>query len=353
MLGVAKKGWIGVDMGIGAIKVAQLQRKGSRYALVDAAIVPRQSASYMESDTEDGSLPCQDCILTGLSMANRVSGRKAAAVLSMDACEYHVVSPGQGRVSRDVIQRELAATAPLDWHDRTYDAWSIDTPQASDKLSSVLGVISTDVRFVERAAADIVQARLDCQTIDSVPTSLARATQMMVGADKAPLVALDWGFSQATLCVVQCGKPLYVRSLKKAAFSSLVGHLSDAVSCSHSSAIGLLQRFGVAGANSTVERAELIEEVLRPNLERLAAEVRRTLQFIRSHHRNLAVQRIVLFGGGATVVGMTEFLSQALGIEVRPWQPNPELLLLPDQMPAHAVLLAHSIAASALKWERN
>ena len=64
-----------------------------------------------------------------------------------------------------------------------------------------------------------------------------------------------------------------------------------------------------------------IAPLVRPVLERLANEIRRSLDYYREESRGKRVIKVVLLGGNAELKGLPEFLKIALGMEVEITQP--------------------------------
>lgn len=59
-----------------------------------------------------------------------------------------------------------------------------------------------------------------------------------------------------------------------------------------------------------------IAPLVRPNLERLANEIRRSFDYYREDTRGQKVSKVILLGGNAELKGLKEFLQNALGLEV-------------------------------------
>ncbi|MDD5260016.1 MAG: type IV pilus assembly protein PilM [bacterium] len=64
-----------------------------------------------------------------------------------------------------------------------------------------------------------------------------------------------------------------------------------------------------------------ISPLMRPILERLANEIRRSMDYYREESRGKRVTKVVLLGGNAELKGLPEFLNSALGLTVEIFQP--------------------------------
>jgi Tfp pilus assembly PilM family ATPase len=350
MIGNGKQGWIGVDLGAGAVKVAQIARRRGGHELAGAAIVRREGSLATTSPAD-----CLgDEIRGALSMAEQLRGRRAAGVLSMGLCDFHPVRIADQRVNADVLRSELSAGAPGDWRQRTFDSWPLEGgggPPGATQPNR--GVISLPTAEADLAAAGVASAGLACRRLDSLPAALARALRMMVGDQEITLAAIDWGISHATYFVYKNGSPQYIRRLRRCAFADVIDAVTRSLTCSEEEAAALLQTHGIG--NETKKRghvAELIHDVVQPHLQRLHSELRRTMRYLDSHRRNLKPAGVVIFGVGATMAGFAGWLTGKIGLRAEVWRPNPAALTLPVEPPFPIVLLAPALAASALCWEK-
>ena len=352
MIGNAKRGWIGVDLGAGAVKLAQVVRRRGRLELADAAIVRRGGPGSSDATIPEAARSSTDEILGAMSLAQKARGRPAAGVLSMRDCEFHALYIKEPNPSPETVRRELSSSSPLSWSGRSFDSWSIYHPSdPKNQAVANVGSLSTQATTADSAAADIAGAGLDCQSLDGVPTAIARAMRLMVGGRDIPLAAVDLGYGCATYSAIRGGRPLYVRRLKKRGFQSNIGQLAEAIDCSEGEALGMLQQHGIASdSEATTDAAEAITSVVTPHLSRLETELRRTVAYLQSHRRNLSPVGMVLFGCGATTAGLPGVLSRSLDVDVRTWQPDPALLSVPSVLSVPPVLIAPAVAASALAW---
>ncbi|MDD5131832.1 MAG: type IV pilus assembly protein PilM [bacterium] len=75
-----------------------------------------------------------------------------------------------------------------------------------------------------------------------------------------------------------------------------------------------------------------IAPLMRPILERLANEIRRSLDYYREESRGKRVSKVVLLGGNAELKGLQEFLNSALGLTVEICHPLRNLELeMPEE----------------------
>lgn len=94
--------------------------------------------------------------------------------------------------------------------------------------------------------------------------------------------------------------------------------------------------------------------LIRPKVEQLANEIERSFNFYREEMRGGKVDRLVLFGGGAQLKGLPEFLSKELDLEVEMGSFLSDINLFSEdviehEQSAHKLVLAIGAALSSMK----
>ncbi|MCA9404943.1 MAG: pilus assembly protein PilM [Candidatus Omnitrophica bacterium] len=97
-----------------------------------------------------------------------------------------------------------------------------------------------------------------------------------------------------------------------------------------------------------------ILSLIRPKVEQLAREIERSFDFYQEEMHGGKVDRVVLFGGGAQLKGLPEFLSKELGMEVSVGNPLVDIELISNDIveceaDAHKLVLAIGAALSGMK----
>lgn len=340
-------GWLGVDVGTACVKTAQAVRRGGRYFIRSAAIVPRT-----ERWTADmlGAAPRESCdeMLTAASLCDRLRGRAAASVLPMALCEcLQVDAPTASRRSPAALESLVAAETQQSPEGRVVGAWP------AGLQSGKLNVITAPAAWSDRIAADMSAARWNCRVVDALPWALARATSMSDAPQLLRTVAaVDLGYARATMCLIHEGAPAIVRCLKGCGFVDFVAAAERGLRLSHKDAALLLHQHGVADAAvRSSHEPNAVDDALIEPLHQLEREVRRTLGYWQSQTRGTRPERLYVFGAGATLLGVRQRLVEALDLDdVRTWSLPPERSVDAETLPP-AHLLGPALAASALAWE--
>ncbi|MBA3482917.1 MAG: hypothetical protein H0T51_14000 [Pirellulales bacterium] len=356
MLAHQKTGWIGFDLGATSVKVAQVVRTDAGPRIRSAAIVPRAERWAPGALTDDRPRSSADEIRCSASLCDRLHGANAASILPVTVCDVvQMEAPAAKRGGAVDLLRAMEAETHRTMRDRVVDSWPVSLQPGK------INVVAAPRAWSEQISADVAAAGWNCRVIDALPWALARAASLNSGVDAGtPVAALDWGYGKSTITLVHNGVPVHVRSLKDCAFQTILETISRGLRLDEGDAELLLQKHGLTTASGGIRSAELaaspapgssvIDDLLEQPLNRLTLELRRTLDFWRGITRGKLPEAIFIFGGGGTLAGIGDRLTEQLGIRVGPWQ-------LPAEEPADAAqlppacLLGAAIGLSAVAWE--
>lgn len=357
-----QKGWIGIELGARAIKMAQVEKLGSRLS-IRRGIVFRHGHPFRSSGgnlAQDFEWPSEE-IRSALSWYGGFQGRRAACVLSMRATDFRAMNipAGTDQERRSMIAHKLAAIHGDDGG-REFDFWETDfAGEAAASSDQNVAVISVPSDLATRVAQNISGAGLKCEVLDGTPLALARAIEMVPAGQRSdPAAIVDWGFAGATFSVVSGGRPLFTRYLRDCGVGALADALSKSLALSLDEAEELLTKHGLP--HPTVARgreAELQEAIADTGSGRLAdmaEQLNKTISYLNVHRTKLVPAKIWLFGGGATIKNAAQFLTTKVGVPTVVWR-------LPEQPPASSdgdnasravptEMLGAAVALSALAW---
>ena len=349
-------GWIGVDIGAGAVKLAQLERRANHWHLAQTALVPLPEPGQLTRETiSAGRLAA--LVRQALTSCGRFRGRQAACVLSPAAVELLTleVPSAPDEDLRDMIRQELAVHHE-GADDFEFDYWSaVPAVATSDQGTVALNVLAVRRDLAEQTGAEVYAAGLACHELDGTPFALARAVSLAAG-DAPPsgaVAILDWGHSSAMFTVIAGGQPIFARALRNCGCAGMTANVAGTLNLSEQEACHLLSTCGVP--SDTVHNAaqrelqEFIAELVHGPIEEILCELNKTLAFLKHQSSELTPGMIWLAGGGATVRNIGQHLEAGLGVSVQNWRPMPhgsefdfagDSLTLPVEMFAGAAALS-------------
>lgn len=349
-----KTGWIGVDVGTSHLKVVQLARTQGRLCLAASAIVPRSSAWNAKELTEEKAVSSAEELAAAMSLRPDFRGRCVAATLPMALCQFHQMdySPGQRSQGDRAIRQGIESSNQRSAQHLQFASWPAELNK--EGIAPVrTNVLAVPQVWSDQLCEDVSQTGWSCQLVDGLPLALARAVKMVHDVDPlTPWAALDWGYSQATFCVVADGRAMYVRSLKNCSLRQLLDSVTEELQVTGDEALRLLQDYGLPGAQTT-EASEVVAELIADPLDNLQQEISRTIAHLQGLRRTIVPQGVYLFGGGATMKGLAEYLTEKLNLEHRVWQFDKLHSANSTGNGQHSCMFGPAIALSALAWEQS
>jgi Tfp pilus assembly PilM family ATPase len=340
------------------VKLAQVVRTSSGMRLARAAVIQRTS-DWSGDDALGRDQPCssREEIRAALECGG-FSGRDAICAPPMNVCELRGlnVPPGTEHERRMIIGEELGE----EWAERRsqmqFDFWELEAGKA-DKGTDVfnVNVLATSRPWVLQLARDCREAGLDCWVVEGVPLALARAVGLVGGlAGGGRVLAVDWGYSNTTLCIVGDNRPLYARRIHGCAFGKVLDSIMQVFGVTLDEAQHLVDTQGILapeGQGPADKRTQAaISDAAEETIEELSRQIGRTLHFMEAQRRHLQPSAIWLMGGGASMCNIGPHLAKTLGIPVHIWKMSAEAGEMPWASGQRAALFGGAVALSALAW---
>lgn len=355
MFSSKKMGWLGVDWGTRAIKLACLERMGNGYRFARTAIVRRSIDAEIAGDADlvaSGHWNCDD-FPSGLVRERWFSKRPAACVLPMHVADFRTLDlPGaEPQVRRAMAAGELADALEETLGDRICDVWDAP-PGATNRSGSLAQVFSIPQSLAMNVASALATSGLDCEVLDGLPFTLSRAMDLAEGPSPSSRIALDWGYCGATICAVRDQTPIYSRQLRGSGISRMALAVSGALGVSVNEGEELLVECGLPGdvgdSEASAEVRDLMAQVLADPIRQLVEQIDKTLTYVENEWQGTFSDRLWLFGGAATIPNLAAHLSEKIGLHVQPWRLGGG----EDAGDATEALFGSAAALSALAWNR-
>ena len=312
-------GLIGVDIGSRVIKMAQVERRGSRWRLAAIRVIPiADNRELTESAIADGLIG--DSLAGFNAKASGLSGQRAACLLPTGIVEPQTQMLPQANDSelRSMVLEDAAenpdGSAIVDvWSDR--DGWDADAPMIRVSACSLPDAVA------RQCAEDLLSHRLQCEYLDGLPFAMARAVGLVdYDMELETVAALDWGHSRPLLTILRNGVPAFTRVLRMCGTVHIEQAVQNALGTTPEESARLLSLSPVAGSDIAGRLPELLSQIAGPEIDRLVGQIHRTLQFLRQQHPALVPARLWLLGGGATIAGIDRHVAEHLDLETSVWR---------------------------------
>lgn len=309
-LTATRTGLIGVDLGAHSVKLAQIERRGGVWRLIDAVTVPRREAwpSQLGPHT---ALSSVEEIRTAVEIG-RFRGAAAACLAPRQVTEVRTlqVPPGTAIEQRQMLSGEVQA-----WDEARGRAEFdfLPAPVGAGSRNAVL-VASLSEAWSSQIQRDMRAAGLRCRLIDAAPAAACRAAaalhttpQEAVPQDATPLAVLDWGFHEVSLSVCVGGAPAFHRSLPGCGLAEVRERIRR-----FRPDVELTEALGPTAPHPSL----LVKDASSAVLRRLRTQVERTLEYLGSRRRRLVPDRCLVCGGGAAAPVLAHDLDSALPLKV-------------------------------------
>jgi type IV pilus assembly protein PilM len=348
-------GWIGVDIGTHTVKLAQTVRDGATVRLHRAAVIQRPT-SWASDDKLAFEQPATSCfeIQAALECGGFI-GRDAICSLPMNVCQMRClnVPPGTDQERRTIIGDELADDSSEPRHPMEFDFWEIETGKGNEAFN--VSVLAASRLWISQLWRDCRKNGLDCWAVDGVPLTMARAISLVGGAGGGRRVlAVDWGYSSTTLCVVGDERPLYSRQVHECGFGRVLDGIMHTFDVTTDEAQHLVDTQGLTISGSepslTHEIQATITQAASQPLDELVRQIRRTLAFTEAQRRHLQPAAIWLMGGGASMQNLSAYLAEQTGLPVHVWSLPADGINLPCAAGHRSSVFSGAATLSAAAW---
>jgi type IV pilus assembly protein PilM len=318
---------IGLDVGESGVRAVQLEHTADRYCVMSAAALGDQPTADAAAagGPEQLSLRIQRCIRT-----ERLRGRSVVSALNPPAVEFHtldlppaVLKDPKADVA-EVVRWEVGRlmNQPVEAIETRH--WALPTTQTP--APNAIGVTARR-ESVSGLLDACGRAGLICTCVDAGATALSRLGYVLnAWCSDQVWGVLDVGYRDSRLVLCAGDVPVLIRragsggNVWTTRIAELL-HVSAKAAEVHKRDHGIALT-GRGTRQDSVEApvrelASIMLSAVRSELKDLAAEVKRSYEYVLSCYPQRHAADLVLTGGGAALRNLPEFLSDALGIPVR------------------------------------
>ncbi len=331
---VRRRTLIGLDIGTGGARAVQLTRRGDRHTIGPVAV-----GTWSPETTEDGNPSVEapgnlgDRLL-GLRGQDTFRGRRVVTGVNPPAVTFQSLDlPSSVFTQKDanlpqVVRWEMERLLTEKAQRVETRHWALPKPQAP--AATAIGV-AADRAAIFETLAHCRKAGLSCVRVDASAAALARfGARLRRWESKHVWGVLDIGLLEARLVLCADDTPVLVRR-GGGGGHAWTTRVAEALQLSLSAADVQKRDHGIAlngrGArretdgrpdrDSRGRLPSILLGALRNELRHLAAEVKRSYEYVLSCYPRRQAADLILVGGGAAMRNLPEYLGDALGIPVR------------------------------------
>lgn len=299
---------VGVDIGSFAVKLLQLRKTRSGWAVRAAGI-----GNIAQTD-EDGSGPREANALRGIIDCLQLSGNTTnLAVCGVSGPEVTVRRFEFASVAPDEIERAVIMEARQVRPFNTDDI-VVDYRWTSENDAKTIGyLVAATNRLVRNKVQLVRKAGLNCALVDMDGLALLNCFNELDGSEPGGGVALlNVGSSLATLVIKGANGLPFVRDLTYGGDA-----IVRQIAAESDTSVDALRKALFSHDTDVPQFGSSLQKAC----DRLIVDIAKTLRYYQTLERSYDVRKIFVCGGFALVDGFVELLNRQLHVEAVLWNP--------------------------------
>lgn len=308
---------IGIDIGAASVKLVELAPVGKKWKMLTAASMPSGEGGIVPGAS---NLAAYSVAIARVIKEAGIKSKRVVAALPEEQISTHVVEmPMMSDAELDQAlqwQVEQYIPIPLDKAVWSYEVVSRNVPGSGGM--EVL-VVAAAKSLVDAYTSVLEQAGLEVVALESELMATARA-ELDVATGLAVIV--DIGARSTDVGLVRAGQLIFARTIATA---------GDAFTRAIESTLGLEKSVAEQYKNAYGFSASHLEgklmDAMKPVLQIIASEIRKTIDFYVAKHVGEAVRVVTLSGGVAALPDVVSILSGLIGLEVEVGNPFGNVIL--------------------------
>jgi type IV pilus assembly protein PilM len=314
---IKQSSYLGLDIGTTSIKMVEAARGDKRPRLVNYGILEsRASLTRANTAIQTSTLKLFDREAANFlkMLVDKMQPRTKMVVASLPVFSAFTTVLNFPQMAPEEMEKAIAFQArqyvPLPLSEVALD-WSAVGEYEDDKGFKYTQILLISVPHVEvKKYQDMCKAAgLTLQALEVESLSLVR---MLIGTDPTPTYVIDLGSRSTGMAIAEKGA-LKFSAQTDFAGASLTQALATSLSINPLRAEELKKERGIMGEGPNRE----LSTIMLPFLDAIISEVKRTDFAYHSQFSNAAkVERVILTGGGANLLGVRKYFQEQLGMPV-------------------------------------
>jgi len=305
--------FIGVDVGIGSIKVVELNKEGEELRLVSIGEVKTPRVDWRKGDNKDKAIGEVAKALKSLLSDLRLRKKQVVACLPEDEIVSRLIRlpPLKDSEVRDALRFEAETFVPYPLSEVSLDYEVIETDDAGRltifAIAARNDLVASYVKLFKMAGLELI-------ALESPAVAFRRIVNSSV-SKTAGVMLVDMGEKYSDLIGINKGNVYFTRAMSVGG-ESLTRAISINLGLDMASADEYKKAYGL----KEMELEGKIKDSILPVFSSMAEEVRKAMAHFRED-QGKSPEILVLSGGGASLPGLAEEFTRVLGIEVQVVQP--------------------------------
>ncbi|MDO8516451.1 MAG: type IV pilus assembly protein PilM [bacterium] len=307
--------YVGVDIGTTSIKAVEITKADPRPRLINYALLESQG-SLLRTNTafQTSALKLFEQEIANFLkiLVEKFQPRTRNAVASLPLFSSFTTILSLPDMSRDELEKAITFQArqylPMPISEVALD-WSKVSEYEDDKGFKYVQVllVSVPLEHIKKYQRIFKAAGLTLTALEVEGLSLVRG---LIGIDQTPTCIVDIGGRSTNIIIADQGQPKFM-SQSDFASAALTQALASALSINPLRAEELKCERGIIGTGPNYE----LSTIMLPFLDAIISEVKRVDFSYKSQFPSARkIERVILSGGGANLLGIQKYFEGQLGI---------------------------------------
>ncbi len=304
---------VGVDVGVGSIKVVSIRRDDKKDVLESVGEVRTPRVDWLKNEGKGKAVAKVAAALKSLLSDLKLKQKKAVTCLPEDDVVSRLIRlpPLKDSEIKDALKFEAETFVPYPLDKVSIDYEVIDEDEAGRltifAIAAKNDIVAVYIKLFKQVGLELV-------ALESSAVAMRRAVRhgIKVGTN---MVVIDMGDKYSDVVSLNKKKIIFTRSLSVGGES-----LTRAISINLGLDMASAEEYKKAYGLKETELEGKIRKAVMPVFTSLTEELRKTVALF-TEETGEAVDLLVLSGGGANLPGLAEELTRMLGLEVQVIQP--------------------------------
>lgn len=326
-----KQSYIGLDIGLGGMKLVELRNEKGRARLVTYAYANLAAESLEKSMLSD--IPASVDLLKKMLAKARTTTKKAISALPISSVFSSILSvpTTDEKELKDAVMLQAKKLIPLPLEEVAIDTKIIDKTEKSETAKPATRVLVTAApkTLVSKYLEIAKQAGLELVSLETEAFAEIRA---LIGKDRSTIMIVDIGMLRTNIMIVEKGIPFVTRSIAtggNAVTQTIAKTLGIPMEQAESMKrdIKSMQAFTPTG-----DLTPILNVLMKPILE----EIRYSFNAYQSQENgggSKRIEKIILTGGSSLLPRLPEFLTQQMSVNTYLGNPWARVVYPPDLRP--------------------
>ncbi len=306
------KSYLGVDIGVGGIKLVELVNEKGRAKLLTYAYSERalsdQVTAPLDNPKAIGELLAKMVKQSGAHSTRAISGLPQHAVFDAMISIPVTKDPKE---SKALVEAQIRKLTPIPLEEMIIESRMVDPTETKDR-SRVL-VTGAAKNLVQKYVEAFKLAKIGLVALETESFTLIRS---LIGRDKSVILILDIGAMRTNITIVEKGVPFFTRSVNVGG-GILTKQISEQMGVTMEEAEQMKFDLSKAPTDTVPPTVELLLQPMLNEINYSIGEFRRQEGQSSAH-----VEKIIVTGGSAHLPGIVQYISGKLNVNVYvgdPW----------------------------------